>query len=241
MSANLHFDCDYREEVRLADGTRATLRLVRPDDKELLVRGLARMSPESRYKRFFAHKDRLSSGELRYLTEVDGVHHFAIGASVTRPDGTVDGVGVARFVELGDHPGTAESAVAVIDEMQGKGLGRALFTRLCAAARERGICWFRVSFLENNDAMRSMVEDLAPDLLFNRGDEFMTVDIPVPALSPSRPAHLPLDGGHGPLYGLFVSIAAGAVLVAHAVERILLQPAPPDALEPGPVTGRTED
>ena len=76
----MHFDADYCEHARLRDGREVVLRLIRPDDKELLRRGFLAMSPESRYRRFFTIKHELSDDELRYLTEIDGVRHFALGA-----------------------------------------------------------------------------------------------------------------------------------------------------------------
>ena len=78
--SSYRFDEHYREEIRLADGLTATIRCLRPEDRGLLEEGFRRLSPESRYLRFFAAKERLNDAELRYLTEIDGAMHFAIGA-----------------------------------------------------------------------------------------------------------------------------------------------------------------
>ena len=111
-----YFDADYAELARLRDGTPVQLRLVRASDKELVRKGFARLSPESRYLRFFAPKDHLTERELSYLTELDGEHHLAIGAErvPTGADGP-EGLGVARFIRLADDPAVAEAAVAVLD------------------------------------------------------------------------------------------------------------------------------
>src|SRR5215813_10393760 len=140
------FDADYREKVVLKGGTEVVLRLVRPDDKPLFVAGFARLSPESRYFRFFTGKDHLTDAELRYLTELDGENHLAIGA--LGPDG--QGAGVARFIRLAQEPEVAELAVTVVDSMQRKGLGRILSERLMAAARERGVKRLRAEILAEN-------------------------------------------------------------------------------------------
>src|SRR5438094_503291 len=134
-----HFDGSYREQVALSDGREVELRLTRAGDKEILLRGFHRQSPESRFRRFFTEKATLSASELKYLTEVDGEDHFALGAVETLADGTVEGRGIARFIRLRDRPTVAEAAIAVDDAVRGLGLGRALFRRLCAAARERGV------------------------------------------------------------------------------------------------------
>ena len=70
----------------------------------------------------------LSESQLRYLTEVDHDDHEAL---IAFDAATGDGVGVARFVRLEDDPTSAEAAITVIDEWQGRGLG----TALCPAAR----------------------------------------------------------------------------------------------------------
>ena len=93
------FNNEYREIVRLSDNTQVTLRLVVPADKFLLARGMDNFSAESRYRRFLSSKQVLTDAELQYLTEVDGVKHFAIGAL----HGQNEGVGVARFVCFGDN------------------------------------------------------------------------------------------------------------------------------------------
>lgn len=179
------FGADYVERVALRDGTPALLRLVTPDDKELLRRGFERWSPESRYARFFTPKPRLSEDELDYLCNVDQEHHFALGAM--REAG--DGLGIARFIRLADEPGapvTAEAAVAVADEVHGQGLGRILLERLIAAARERGIERFRCEVLGTNSSMKTLIDKIAPDHTTEVDTGVMTIDF---ALVPPEPAH----------------------------------------------------
>jgi RimJ/RimL family protein N-acetyltransferase len=125
-------------------------RHIRPDDKGRLAAGLARLSPESRQKRFLMPKPRFSSAELRYLTEVDGFDHVAIVAvSATDPDVFY---AVGRFVRLRDDPQTAEVAIVVADALQGQGLGRELGRRLADMARERGVTRFSATLLGDNVA-----------------------------------------------------------------------------------------
>jgi RimJ/RimL family protein N-acetyltransferase len=125
-------------------------RHIRPDDKGRLAAGLARLSPESRQKRFLMPKPRFSSAELRYLTEVDGFDHVAIVAvSATDPEVFY---AVGRFVRLRDDPQTAEVAIVVADALQGQGLGRELGRRLADMARERGVTRFSATLLGDNVA-----------------------------------------------------------------------------------------
>jgi RimJ/RimL family protein N-acetyltransferase len=137
-------------------------RHIRPDDKGRLAAGLARLSPESRHKRFLMPKPRFSSAELRYLTEIDGFDHVAIVAvSATDPDVFY---AVGRFVRLRDDPETAEVAIVVADALQGQGLGRELGRRLADLARERGVRRFTATLLGDNVAAHRLFASLSARL-----------------------------------------------------------------------------
>ena len=62
----------------LRDGTGIEIRPIRPDDKDLLARGWALLSPQTQQQRFLTAKPRLTNADLRYLTEVDGAQHVAL-------------------------------------------------------------------------------------------------------------------------------------------------------------------
>src|SRR6476659_143306 len=94
-----------RVDVCLRNGTRVLIRPITADDKALLVRGMASLSPQSARLRFLAPKNRLSLAELRYLTEVDQVDHYALVAVLADDPTTLAGVG--RWVRDRDHPDAA--------------------------------------------------------------------------------------------------------------------------------------
>lgn len=145
--------------VQIPDGTELVVRHIRPDDKELLVDGLARLSPQSVYRRFLSPKHHFSSGELRYLTELDGRDHVALVALLPHdPDHLV---GVARFVRLEHDPETAEAAIVVGDRFQGRGLGKLLALRLADEARERGIRRFQATILGENQAAKRLLRAMS--------------------------------------------------------------------------------
>jgi GNAT superfamily N-acetyltransferase len=145
-------------EAVLTDGTRLRLRPIGPDDKAGLTAGMARLSPESKRRRFFSAKDRLSESALAYLTEVDYADHFAwVALALDEPGQPI--VGVARYIRVAGQPDGAEFALAVIDEYQGRGLGSLLFEALEAVARANGIQRFVAHVLNDNLPMRGIVED----------------------------------------------------------------------------------
>ena len=145
----------------LRDGTPVLIRPIRPDDKGLLREGFARLSEESRLRRFLAPVTQLTDGMLAYLTEIDYVDHFAWLAGLAE-DPTF-GLGVARYVRLKDEPTIAEAAITVIDEYQGRGLGTILLGLLGARAREVGITAFRAFVLEDNAPMRALLDELGTE------------------------------------------------------------------------------
>lgn len=217
------YDRSYEETAVLSDGQRVLLRLMRPTDKQLLREGFARLSPDSRYARFMAPKARLTEGELDYLTNVDGVDHFAMGAIRRHLMSSPEGAGSARFVRLRDKPDTAEPAITVVDDYQGKGLGSILLQRLIEAAWERDIRWFCTELLAENTASKRMMEALSPAVQFRAaGDGALLATIPVP-----EPDRTPTEPGFflgTPVQKLLSYVARATVTVRPRVTR---PPEPP--------------
>lgn len=172
-----HIDGDFLARETLNDGTPVILRTLRPSDRDLLAQGFERLSEESRYQRFLSIKPSLSSNELSYLTELDPDQHVAIGAGIEHDEDPEEPLGVARFVRYEQQPDVAEVAVAVIDEYQGRGLGRALLAYLVEAARERGIRTFRADTFSTNLPMRALFEEIGPTEVLERAGPVITLDI----------------------------------------------------------------
>jgi RimJ/RimL family protein N-acetyltransferase len=163
--------------VRLRDGAKVLVRPVRPDDRPLFVAGFERMSEESRYRRFFSHKKKLSERELDFFTNLDHRRHEAIGAI---DESTGEGIGVARMHVSEGDPELAEAAVTVVDDWQGRGLGSLLLDRLTARARELGVHRFEASLLTTNKAMLTLFEQLGCLRAHREGLDVMTIDVELP-------------------------------------------------------------
>jgi RimJ/RimL family protein N-acetyltransferase len=152
----------------LHDGTRILLRPIEAGDKARLAVALGRLSQETIRRRFLAAKPRFSSGELRYLTEVDGRNHLALVAVFADDPDTI--AGVARCVRLPAAPETAEFAIVVGDAMQGRGLGTLLARELAGAARAAGIRRFAATMLGDNDAIRRLMGTISAHLELDRSE-----------------------------------------------------------------------
>ena len=178
---------NFRVTETLRDGTAVLVRSVLPDDKNLIADGFAQLSEFARYRRFLHHKSRLTSQELRFLTELDGTDHYALGVvdlSSEQP------VGIGRLVRdrtVGST--TAEIAVVVMDAHQGRGVGRLMLEHLVVAARERGITHLRFTMLGDNEPMRRLVQSVLGTLrLVERDGPTITIEVDVPPQT-AHPLH----------------------------------------------------
>src|SRR3954468_8085190 len=143
------------QRVTLRDGSQIAIRPIVPEDREAIAEGLRRLSPESRYRRFFASVPELSARDLDYLTRVDHHRHEAL---VALDADTGTGVGVARFVQVAE--GEAEPAMVVADDWQGRGVATALLDALVVRAREGGVGRFVPPVLAANLGASRVQEQL---------------------------------------------------------------------------------
>lgn len=182
----------------LRDGSTVRIRQGHHSDRQLLLRGFERLSPESRYRRFLAATPKLSAPMVDYLTAVDHHDHEAIVAL----DESGEGVGVARFVRHADRQDAAEAAVTVTDDWQGRGLGMLLLEVLSARAREEGITTLTALILADNHEMMELITTLAPVRIVDREAGTVEVEVPIPAvgLAPALRKLLRVAAQHGVVF-----------------------------------------
>jgi RimJ/RimL family protein N-acetyltransferase len=176
--------------VRLENGVEVVIRPIRPTDKPLLADGIARLSPRSARFRFLAPKNRLTSAELRYLTEIDFVDHYALVA--VRADDPWHASAVGRWVRDRDRPDAAELAIVVEDDLQRQGLGTAVVFELAAAARARGISRFTGTALTENVAAARLFRRLSPfsEMRVEGATYELSAELGVELSAPAAPAAL---------------------------------------------------
>lgn len=138
----------------LAGGTPVIVRPIVGDDAIHLTEGLARLSEQSRTRRFLYNKAAFSERELRHLTHPDGCDHIALVLGTLSGDGhEIDYVAVARCIRDPHEPHLAEVAFVTIDEWQGHGIGKILLHSLASRAKHAGIThWKAISFADNHAA-----------------------------------------------------------------------------------------
>lgn len=118
-----------------------TVRPLRNGEAGVVQAVFDRLGPRSRQFRFGGAKNVLFPRELAELARVDGDHHVLVAYLHDEP------VGIARLVRDGE---VAEVAFAVVDDLQGNGIGTVLVERLAADARAAGIDRFRADVRPDN-------------------------------------------------------------------------------------------
>jgi acetyltransferase len=149
------------DDVVLRDGTTMHVRPIRPEDAELERRFVNGLSEQTRFFRFFYRMHELSPGMLARFTQVDYDREMAlvgVVADADAPEG-VSFVGVARFIQNPDNE-SAEYAIVVGDEWQGRGIARAMMERLIAFAKTKGLLRLEGAVLKANANMVKFVTGL---------------------------------------------------------------------------------
>jgi GNAT superfamily N-acetyltransferase len=126
-----------------------TIRAVRPDDRERIVRAFQALDRRSVYLRFFSYRKELGEEELRRVTGCDGVSEAVLVATVgSGAQETI--VGLGGYVRIG---AAADIAFAVEEDFQGRGIASRLLQELAHIARANGITRFEADVLAENAPM----------------------------------------------------------------------------------------
>ena len=132
-----------------------TIRAIRPDDKDRIVRAFRALDRRSVYLRFFSHKKTLSNEELRRVTESDRVNEAVLVATVGSGDREII-VGLGEYVRSG---AAADIAFAVEEDFQRRGIASRLLRQLADIARANGIVRFEADVLAENTPMLAVLRN----------------------------------------------------------------------------------
>jgi acyl-CoA synthetase (NDP forming)/RimJ/RimL family protein N-acetyltransferase len=158
--------------VLLADGGVAHLRPIRPSDDARLLAFYERVSPESKYLRFFAPYPRLSDRDVKWFTEVDYVSRVAFIITLGE-----NMIAVGRYERIEDDH--AEVSFLIEDAHQGRGIAQLLLEHLAQAARERGIIRFVAEVLPENRRMAKVFADAGYRVSRGIEDGVLAVEFPI--------------------------------------------------------------
>jgi len=171
-------DTGERQLVHLADGSEVVVRSIVPNDASRLQAFVRRLSSRSRRFRFFVALAELSAAQLDRFVNVDATRDLALVALGKRGDGTAI-VAEARYA-LAQGVDSAEFAIAVADDFQGRGLGRQLVQRLLTTARCRGVRRLFGEIAGDNRAMLAFAMKLGFRLRTSPEDESVVIASMIP-------------------------------------------------------------
>ncbi len=169
---------DVEPNLRLRDGTELAVRPIGPEDKGALHAAFHRMSPESRYRRFFSPLTDLSERDLAYLTEIDHHDHEALAAIDPETTGSSGSPGTCGRRRASPRPRSRSSTSGSI----------AASAPACSSAsphgrREEGITHFVALVLSDNRDAIELFEHFAAGSPHERtrdGQLELLIELPEP-------------------------------------------------------------
>lgn len=171
------FDIEHNKIVSLLEG-KLLIRRLEPSDREMVRAFFSELSSESKYSRYFTHKEELTEDELQECVSSDVNQNYVIGAwEVDRDEDEKKLVGTASYVSLQNTENTAEFAIIVSDEWQNKGIGKHLMRSVLEGAEDAGINRIIVYFLPTNTGMRKLTQSMADDVSFKYDEGIVVADV----------------------------------------------------------------
>lgn len=143
------------EQMRLRDGMVIAIRPMTVDDAPLLRDIFNHLSAESRYRRFNVPTDSISA-EMAQRVSQQMVHEAVDNGQGWLAFADDVAIGGIRYVLI--DPFSAEMAITIRDDYQGRGLGKLLMHQLLTAAEADGLRTILATVQADNDAMRRLVE-----------------------------------------------------------------------------------
>jgi L-amino acid N-acyltransferase YncA len=124
------------------DGRSVTVRHIHGEDADLLEQMFYKLSPETRWRRFFVPLENIDPEQVKEgaarLANIDPQREAALIALVDGQEGLA-AVAVARYASMDEQGMTVESSIVIRDDYQHTGLGKQLLDLLVQTAMARGV------------------------------------------------------------------------------------------------------
>jgi RimJ/RimL family protein N-acetyltransferase len=174
----------YVASETLRDGTAVTVRAIRRNDADALLKAFKNLDRESVYRRFFSPKKELTEAELAQLTNVDFSRVVAL--LVTKQAGEDEVlIGGGRYASDGPNSDQAEIAFMTSSDFRGLGIASLILTHLQRIAREAGVQRFEADVLAENQPMLAVFRRSGLPMSVRREGNVMHVTL---SLSDETPA-----------------------------------------------------
>lgn len=159
------YPSQYASPWTLRDGTRVTIRPIRPEDEPLLVKFHESLSEQTVYFRYFQAlklSQRVAHERLSRMCFIDYSRELALVAELGNERGEAEIIGVGRLTKL--PRGDGEFALLITDRFQRHGLGSELLSRLLRYAQDEGLRRVHGHILRDNPGMQHVVRKLGFEL-----------------------------------------------------------------------------
>jgi acetyltransferase len=156
----------WERRTTASDGTPLLIRPVRPEDEELMREFFKRVSPEDLRLRFFAPVRDFGHAFIARLTQLDYARAMAFFAI---DEATGELLGGVRIHADANYQ-TAEYAVLVRSDLQGRGIGWLLMRMILEYARAEGLHRIDGQVLRENTTMLAMCAELGFTAVPDRDD-----------------------------------------------------------------------
>ncbi|WP_326539445.1 GNAT family N-acetyltransferase [Pseudorhodoferax sp.] len=182
------------------------IRRVHLPDAQTMHDFVLRLSRASRRSRFHGAVNDVSATFLRGLVSADGERHAAWVACMWGPDGE-EIVGEAAWVLAQEDERSAEFAISVRDDWQGRGVADALMRTLVDGAEKAGLRQIHGDVLQGNARMLAFLQRHGMDAVYS--DAPLEPGVVRLGCSLNAPAAAALDG-HAGVLARWRSKATGA-------------------------------
>lgn len=146
-----------------SDGKPICIRTIRSTDAEKMRNGIAHLSTESRYLRFFSVQPMPSDSIIERLVDADGHEHIAWGA--IHMDGKDSpAIGAVHAIRSTERDGIGEFSVAILDDYHGIGIGRMLTAVLLINCQVEKIEALDIQTLAENHAAIGFIRSIGGEM-----------------------------------------------------------------------------
>ncbi|MFN3474153.1 MAG: GNAT family N-acetyltransferase [Blastomonas sp.] len=146
-----------------SDGKSICIRSIRSTDAEQMRAGIAHLSTQSRYLRFFSVQPMPSDSVIRQLVDADGHDHIAWGA-IHMNGADNPAIGAVHAIRSAEQDRTGEFSVAVLDDYHGIGLGRMLTAVLLINCCAEQMQMLDIQTLAENQAAIGFIRSIGGEL-----------------------------------------------------------------------------
>ena len=144
--------------VCLKDGSVVTIRPIKPEDEPKVAAMFSSLSEETMRLRFMQPRNHISHEELARICHIDYDRELTLVAETKEEEGRRI-IGMINLLRLPDEE-SAEMALLVADDWQGKGLGWLLCTTMLQVAKQLGLKKIWMEILCENVRMQKLAEKL---------------------------------------------------------------------------------